>query len=204
MWETPNGSVACGTTSLDNMLNLTTSGLASHIQLNASDRITFNQTNTTLHGDIVCGPLSASSLTSGGAMMASTATVTNAVSCGSLSTSEINLSMPGLSSDITINGQGRLSFTQLKTRVLGDLEVIGNLSVSGTGGGGTVDLSDYQKHASAHLQAYGMESYYAANNVDFHLNPPWDYYLSWGSFTHVCNNAALHGVPNADASTTWV
>ena len=51
-----NGSVACGTMSLDNILNLTASGLASHIQLNASDRITLNQTNTTLHGDIVCGP----------------------------------------------------------------------------------------------------------------------------------------------------
>ena len=95
------------------------------------------------------------------------------------------------------------SLTQLNTRVLGDLQVIGNLSVSGTGGGGTVDLSDYQEHASAHLQAYGMESYYATNNVDFHLNPPWDYYLSWGIFTHVCNNAVLHGVPNADASTAW-
>ena len=67
--------------------------------------------------------------------MASTATVTNAVSCGSLTTSEINMSMPGLSSNTMVNGAGRLSFTQLNTRVLGDLEVTGNLSVSGTGGG---------------------------------------------------------------------
>ena len=28
--------------------------------------------------------------------------------------------------------------------------------------------------------------------------------MSWGSFTHVCNNVALHGAPNADASTAWV
>ena len=166
-------------------------------------RITLNQTNTTLHGGIACGPLSASSVTSGGAMMASTATITNAVSCASLATSEINMSMPGLSSDITVNGAGRLSSTQLNTRILGDLEVTGNLS-SANGGGRSVDLSDDQKHASAHLAAYGMESYYATNNVDFHPNPPRDHYLSWGNFTHVCNNVALHGGPNIDASTAYV
>ena len=122
---TLDGSVACGAMTLDNILNLTASGLASHTQLNASGRISLNQTK---HHT---------------GMMASTATVTNAVSCGSLSTSEINLSVPGLSSNITINGQGRLSFTQLNTRILGDIQVIGNLSVRGTAGGGTVDLSDY-------------------------------------------------------------
>ena len=37
-----------------------------------------------------------------------------------------------------VNGASRLSFTQLNTRVLGDLEVTGNLSVSGTGGGATL------------------------------------------------------------------
>ena len=87
-----------------------------------------------------------------------------------------------------VKGGGRFSSTQLNTRILGDLEVTGKLTVSGSGGGGSVDLSDYQKHASAHLAAYGMESYYAANNVDFYPNPPWDHYLSWGNFTHVCNN----------------
>ena len=43
--------------------------------------------------------------------------------------------MPGLSSNIMVNGANRLSVTQLNTHVLGDLEVTGNLSVSGTGGG---------------------------------------------------------------------
>ena len=135
-------------------------------------------------------------------MTASSATVTNAVSCGTLTTDEIQLQMPGLSTNVMVNGAARMSFTQLKTQVLGDLEVTGNLTSAN--GGGTVDLSDYQKHASAHLQALGMESYYAANDVDFHLNPPWDHHLSWGNFTHVCNNAALHGNPNADATLAWV
>ena len=48
------------------------------------------------------------------------------------------MSMPGLSSNIMVNGSGRLRSTQLNTRVLGDLEVTGNLSVSGTGGGATL------------------------------------------------------------------
>ena len=71
-------------------------------------------------------------------MTASSATVANALTCGSLTTNEIDLSMPGLSSNIMVNGASRLSFTQLNTRVLGDLEVTGNLSVSGTGGGATL------------------------------------------------------------------
>ena len=78
----------------------------------------------TLNGSVLCG-----------AMTASSATVANALTCGSLTTNEIDLSMPGLSSNIMVNGASRLSFTQLNTRVLGDLEVTGNLSVSGTGGG---------------------------------------------------------------------
>ena len=41
---------------LSDILNLTTSGLANHIQFNGSDRLALNQTNTTLHGDVVCGP----------------------------------------------------------------------------------------------------------------------------------------------------
>ena len=158
---TLNGSVACGAMSLDTILNLTTTGLASHIQLNGSDRITLNQTNITLHGDVACGPLSASSATVGGAMTASSLTTVNAVTCGSLTTNEINLSTPGLSSNIMVNGAGRLSFTQLNTQILGDLEVTGNLT-SANGGGGNVDLTPYQHHPSAHLVAYGAEDYYAA------------------------------------------
>ena len=138
---TLNGSVACGAMSLDTILNLTTTGLASHIQLNGSDRITLNQTNTTLHGEVACGPLSASSATVGGAITASSATVVNTVSCASLTANEINLSMPGLSSNIMVNGAGRLSFTQLNTRILGDLEVTGNVTVNGTGGGRIAECS---------------------------------------------------------------
>ena len=115
-----------------------------------------------------------------------------------LNTPAINIQMPGLSSHISVNDTARISFTQLKTQVHNDLEVLGNIS------GTITELSNYQKHASAHLQAYGMESYYAANDVAFHPNPPWDHYLSWGNFTHVANNVALHGGPHVDASTAWV
>ena len=102
-------------------------------------------------------------------MAAPPATVTNAVPCGTLTTDEIQLQMPGLSTNVMVNGAARMSFTQLKTQVLGDLEVTGNLTSAN--GGGTIDLSDYQKHASVHLQALGMESYYVANDVALHPTP---------------------------------
>ena len=189
---------------LDTVLNLTTTGLASHIQLNGSDRITLNQTNTTLHGDISCGPLSASSATVGGEITASSAMITNAVSCASLTTTDINMSMPGLSSNIMVNGAGRLSFTQLNTQILGDLEVTGNLT-SANGGGGTVDLTPYQHHASSHIIAYGMESNAQSNAVNFHpIGNEWDPYLSWGTFTHVANNWPIHPNPTSDATEAWV
>ena len=38
------------------ILNLTTTGLANHIQFNGADRVTLNQTNTTLHGNVVSAP----------------------------------------------------------------------------------------------------------------------------------------------------
>ena len=97
------------------------------VQLNGADRINVGPHLITLNGSVLCG-----------AMTASSATVANALTCGSLTTNEIDLSMPGLSSNIMVNGASRLSFTQLNTRVLGDLEVTGNLSVSGTGGGATL------------------------------------------------------------------
>ena len=173
------------------VLNLTTTGLANHIQFDGTGRITLNQTNTTLHGKVAAGPLSASSIAAGGAMTASSVTAVNAVTCGSLTTDAVYLLMPGLSSNIVVNGTTRFSFTQLKTQSVGDLEVTGNLTANG-GGSGSVDLSDYQKHARAHLSAVGMESYYAANDASFHPNPPWDHHLAWGNFTHVCNNVAPH------------
>ena len=39
---TLNGSVLCGATTLSGVLNLTTTGLANHIQFNGSDRITLS------------------------------------------------------------------------------------------------------------------------------------------------------------------
>ena len=97
------------------------------LQLNGSNRIEVGPTLITLNGNVLCGAVTMSS-----------ATVANALTCTSLTTNEIDLSMPGLSTNIMVNGAGRLSFTQLNTRVLGDLEVTGNLSVSGTGGGATL------------------------------------------------------------------
>ena len=49
-----------------------------------------------------------------------------------------------------------------------------------------------------------MESYVGSEYVDFHPDPPWDQYLSWGNFTHVANNYAYHSTPNVDASAAWV
>ena len=59
---TLHGSVACGATTLSGVLNLT-GGLANHIQFNGSDRITFNTTSSTLHGDFsATGALSSSNV----------------------------------------------------------------------------------------------------------------------------------------------
>ena len=97
------------------------------LQLNGSDRIEVGPTLITLNGNVLCGAITVSS-----------ATVANALACASLTTNEIDLSMPGLSSTSMVNGASRLSCTQLNTRVLGDIAVTGNLSVSGTGGGATL------------------------------------------------------------------
>ena len=81
----------------------------------------------------------------------SSATVANTLTCASLTTNEIDLTMPGRSSNIMVNGTSRLSFTQLKTQILNDLEVLGNIS-------GTIpQLSNFQKNSSSHLQAVGCE-----------------------------------------------
>ena len=73
------------------------------LQLNGSDRINVGPTLITLNGNVLCGAVTMSS-----------ATVANALTCASLTTNEIDLSMPGLSSNIMVNGTSRLSFTQLK------------------------------------------------------------------------------------------
>ena len=100
----------------------------------------------------------------------------------------------------------RLSFTQLKTQILGDLEVTGNLSVSGTGGG-SVDLTPYQPHASSHLQALGCESNTGLQNVMLHDYPSgWDTMLDWGggTFQKVCNNVHIAADANAIADSSFI
>ena len=76
------------------------------LQLNGSDRINVGPSLITLNGNVLCGAVTMSS-----------ATVANAVTCASLTTNEIDLSMPGLSSNILVGGSNRLSFTQLKTQI---------------------------------------------------------------------------------------
>ena len=101
--------------------------------------------------------------------------VFNEVAMNALNTPAINLQMPGLSSSISVDGAPRLSFTQTKTQVIGPLEVLGDIS------GTIAGLDDYQKHASAHLQAVGCESNVGLANVSLHDYPSgWDTLLDWG------------------------
>ena len=101
--------------------------------------------------------------------------VFNEVAMNALNTPAINLQMPGLSSSISVDGAPRLSFTQIKTQVIGDLEVLGDIS------GIIAGFDEYQKHASAHSQAVGCESNVGLANVSLHDYPAgWDTLLDWG------------------------
>ena len=71
-------------------------------------------------------------------MTASSVTAVNGVSCGPLTTDAIYLLTPGLSSNIVVDGTSTISFTQLKTQILGDLEITGNLTSANGGGGGVL------------------------------------------------------------------
>ena len=129
----------------------------------------------------------------------SSATVANALTCVSLTTNEIDLSMPGMSSNIMVNGTSRLSFTQLKTQVHNDLEVLGNIS------GTITELSEYQRNTGSHLQAVGCESNVGLANVDLHDYPAgWDTLLDWGPFQKVCNNVAVAGNANVIADQSFI
>ena len=97
-----------------------------------------------------------SGFTSAGVCGFQNTVVMGEVKLNSLTTPAINIQMSGLASHISVNDVSRISFTQLETRVQGDLSITGNQTVSGTGGGSNVDLSPYQKHASSHLQAVGV------------------------------------------------
>ena len=91
-----------------------------------------------------------------------------------LNTPAINIQMPGLASSISVDNAPSLGFTQTKTQVTGNLEVIGGIS------GTIAELDDYQKHASAHLQAVGCESNVGLANVSLHDYPSgWDTLLDW-------------------------
>ena len=134
------------------------------LQLNGSDRINVGPTLITLNGNVLCGSVTMSS-----------ATVANTLTCASLTTNEIDLSMPGLSSHILVNNTTRISFTQLKTQIHNDLEVLGHIS------GAITNLSEYRKHASSHVQAVGCESNVGLANVSLHDYPTgWGTLLDWG------------------------
>ena len=160
------------------------------LQLNGSDRIEVGPYLITLNGSVLCGAITASS-----------ASIANALTCGSLTTNEIDLSMPGLSSHILVNDTTRIGFTQLKTQVHNDLEVLGNIS------GAIPELSEYQKHASSHLQAVGCESNIGLANVRLHDYPAgWDTLLDWGdgTFQKVCNNVHVAGEANVIADQSFI
>ena len=92
-----------------------------------------------------------------------------------LNTPAINIQLPGLSSHISVDDIERIIFTQLETQIHNDLEVLGNIS------GTITELSEYQTHASSHLQPVGCESNAGLANVSLHDYPSgWDTMLDWG------------------------
>ena len=109
--------------------------------------------------------------------------------------------MSGLATHFEVDNTARISFGQLSTTIHGGVSISGNLSVSGSGGGGG-DLTPYQHHASSHLQAVGCESKVDSNGVDLHASSAanWDTFLSWGNVTHVCNNTNAAPTPNSHAT----
>ena len=114
--------------------------------------------------------------------------VFNQVAMNGLNTPAINIQMPGLASHISVDNTTRISVTQLKTQIHNDLEVLGNIS------GTITELSEYQRHASSHLQAVGCESNVGLANVSLHDYPSgWDTLLDWGrgTFQKVCNNVRV-------------
>ena len=118
-----------------------------------------------------------------------------------LNTPAINIRMPGLASHISVDSTELISFTQVKTQIHGDLEVLGD--VNGT----RPVLDDYQKHASSHLQALGCESNAGLANVSLHDYPAgWDTLLDWGegTFQKVCNNVHVGGNANVIADQSFI
>ena len=176
-----NSGLECSTMLCQGNSNINTLTVQQDTTCNGS--ITLSN-NLALGGKIVHGGADALSFDGSGNMMLHkpvqfpngfTATATcgftancvfNEVAMNALNTPAINIQMPGLSSSISVDGAPRLSFTQIKTQVIGDLEVLGGISGTITG------LDDYQKHASAHLQAVGCESNAGLANVSLHDYPP--------------------------------
>ena len=81
----------------------------------------------TLNGSVLCGAIAASS-----AMLA------NVLTCAPVNTNELSLSMPGLASHLKVDDTARISFTQQETQLHGNVSIMGNLTVNGTGGGTTL------------------------------------------------------------------
>ena len=178
------GSLTC---SNDLLLN-------SKLKINSLDAMSFDGSNNCVLHRPCQFP---SGFTSAGVCGFQNTVVMDDVQMNSLTTPAINIQMSGLASHILVNDVSRISFTQLDTQIHGDVSITGNLTVSGTGGGGSnVDLSPYQKHASSHLQAVGCEAQTGLANVALHPYPSgWDTLLDWGggAFQKVCNNVHVAG-----------
>ena len=116
-------------------------------------------------------------------------------------TPAINIQMPGLAPHISAENTARISFTQLKTHIHTDLEVLGNIS------GAIPELSEYQTHASSHLQAVGCDSNAGLANANLHDYPSgWATKLDWGggAFQMVCNNDHVAGNANVIADRSFI
>ena len=118
-----------------------------------------------------------------------------------------------------VNGSGRLSFTQLNTRVLGDLEVTGNLSVSGTGGGTslsapvgsglTIDGSDILLNHDNSIIA-GFDEKVASSGTWNTNGNLWDAYYSYpaghksfSSQVNASEDFAVTGQPALMSNLRW-
>ena len=143
-------------------INIQMPGLASHISVDNAERISFTQLTTQVHNTLeILGSASMTNCTCSGALtapnMTSTTATVDTLNTTALNTSAINMPMSGLATHFEVDNTARITFGQLDTTIHGDVAITGNLT-SANGGGGTVDLTPYQHHASSHIQALGMES----------------------------------------------
>ena len=117
--------------------NITCSGdllLNSKLKINSLDAVSFDGSNNCVFHRPCLFP---NGFTSAGVCGFQNAVVMNDVQMNSLTTPAINIQMSGLASHLQVNDTARISFTQLDTQIHGDVSITGNLTVSGTGGGGS-------------------------------------------------------------------